>query len=114
MEKWRLEHVIEAWKKEREDSLRLEISEREDMLLRKNIRTWKIKVKMKYERRKNKEKWREKIDQQERIEIEKEKLHFELKMKELEVQGKSKPKPMPLDSSKTFDITKHIRLVPPF
>ena len=35
-------------------------------------------------------------------------------MKELELQGKSKPKSLPLDSSKTFDVTKHIRLVPPF
>ena len=48
------------------------------------------------------------------IEIEKEKLHFELKMKELELQGKSNSKPLPLDSSKIFDVTKHIRLVPPF
>ena len=35
-------------------------------------------------------------------------------MKELELQGKSKSKPLPLDSSKIFDVTKHIRLVPPF
>ena len=51
---------------------------------------------------------------EERIEIEKEKIHFELKMKELELQGTSIPKSLPLDSSKTFDVTKHIRLVPPF
>ena len=48
------------------------------------------------------------------IEIEKEKLQFELKMKELELQGKSKAKSLPLDTSKSFDVTKHIRLVPPF
>ena len=35
-------------------------------------------------------------------------------MKELELQGKSNPKPLPLDSSKTFDVTKHIGLIPPF
>ena len=35
-------------------------------------------------------------------------------MKELELQGTSKSKPMPLDSGKYFDVTKHIRLVPPF
>ena len=35
-------------------------------------------------------------------------------MKELELQGKSKPKSLLLDSSKTFDLTEHIRLVPPF
>ena len=33
-------------------------------------------------------------------------------MKELELEGK--PKPLPLDSGKYFDVTKHIRLVPPF
>ena len=27
---------------------------------------------------------------------------------------KTKPKSLPLDTSKTFDVTKHIRLVPPF
>ena len=53
-------------------------------------------------------------ERQERIEIEKEKLQFELKMKELELEGKSKSKPLPLDSGKSFDVTKHIRLVPPF
>ena len=57
---------------------------------------------------------REKLEQQERIEIQKEKLQFELKMKELELEGKSKSKPLPLDSGNFFDVTKHIRLVPPF
>ena len=35
-------------------------------------------------------------------------------MKELELEGKSKSKPLPLDSGKSFDVTQHIRLVPPF
>ena len=35
-------------------------------------------------------------------------------MKELELEGKSKSKHLPLDSGKSFDVTKHIRLVPPF
>ena len=35
-------------------------------------------------------------------------------MKELELQDKIKPKTLPLDTSKTFDVTKHIQLVPPF
>ena len=35
-------------------------------------------------------------------------------MKELELEGKSKSKTLPLDSGKSFDVTKHIRLVPPF
>ena len=34
-------------------------------------------------------------------------------MKELELQEKTKPKLLPLDTSKTFVVTKHIRLVPP-
>ena len=54
------------------------------------------------------------LETEARIEIEKEKIQFELKMKELELQGKSKPKSLPLDSSQTFDVTKHIRLIPPF
>ena len=57
---------------------------------------------------------RERLEHQERIEIDKEKLQFELKIKELELQGKSKSKPLPLDSGKSFDVTKHIRLVPLF
>ena len=35
-------------------------------------------------------------------------------MKELELEGKSKSKPLPLDSGKSFDVTKHIQLVPQF
>ena len=35
-------------------------------------------------------------------------------MKELELQGKSKLKPLPLDFGKSFDVRKHIRLVPLF
>ena len=54
------------------------------------------------------------FESDERIEIEKGKLQFELKMKALELQGKYKPKSLLLDSSKTFDVAKHIRLVPPF
>ena len=52
---------------------------------------------------------REKIEMDERIEIEKEKLQFQLKMKELELQERAKPK-----SSEVFDVTIHMRLVPPF
>ena len=67
---------------------------------------------------------KEKLEREERLEIEKEKLKFEnekererqfkLRMKEIELHDKSKPKSLPLDTSKTFDVTKHIRLVPPF
>ena len=53
-------------------------------------------------------------ERQDRIEIEKEKFEFQLKIKELELQDKIKPKTLPLDTSKNFDVTKHIGLVPPF
>ena len=35
-------------------------------------------------------------------------------MKEMEMQEKTTSKSLPLDSKKAFDVTKHIRLVPPF
>ena len=57
---------------------------------------------------------REKLEREERLEIDKEKLEFQLKMKQLELQYKTEPKSLPLDTSKIFDVTKHIRLVPPF
>ena len=56
---------------------------------------------------------KEKLEQEERIEVEKEKLQYSLKMKELELSSKSMP-PVSFDPSKVFDVTKHIRLVPPF
>ena len=106
MEKLRLEH---------EDKIRMETLEREDRLLREKLEHEKLRLEMEErEKEKQREMEREKLEQQERIEIEKEKLHFELKMKELELEGKSKSKPLPLDSGKSFDVTKHIRLVPPF
>ena len=110
MEKLRLEHEerLRREKEEREERIRLETIEREDRLLRQKIEMEER------EREKQREMEREKVEQQERIEIEKEKLHFELKMKELELEGKSKSKLLPLDSGKSFDVTKHIRLVPPF
>ena len=128
MEKLRLEHEnrirvenaereerLRREKEEREERIRLETLEREDRLLRQKIEMEER------EREKQREIERErleheklKLEAEERIEIEKEKLQFELKMKELELEGKSKSKPLPLDSGKSFDVTKHIRLVPPF
>ena len=103
-----LEERLRREKEQREDRIRLETLEREDRLLRQKIEMEER------EREKQREMEREKLEQQERIEIEKEKIQFELKMKELELEGKSKSKPLPLDSGKFFDVTKHIRLVPPF
>ena len=68
---------------------------------------------------------KEKLEREERLEIEKEKFKFEieekererqfqLRMKEIELNDKSKSKSLPLATSTVFDVTKHIRLVPPF
>ena len=110
MERLRLEHEdrIRAEKAEREERIRLETAEREERMHREKLEHEKLRLEMEVRER---EKERE---IQERIEIEKEKLDFQLKMKELELQEKTKPKILPLDTSKTFDVTKHIRLVPPF
>ena len=95
MHRERLEH----------DKIRLEMEEREKEKQREMERE-----KLEQEERLEKEK----IEREERLEIEKEKLEFQLKMKQLELQDKTKQKTLPLDTSKTFDVTKHIRLVPPF
>ena len=65
-----------------------------------------------------------KIEQERQMQIEREKLEFDseekererqynLRMKELEMQNKT-VKPQPLDFGVHLDVTKHIRLVPPF
>ena len=54
-----------------------------------------------------------KLEQEERFEVEKEKMQYSLKMIELEISSIFMP-PVSFDPSKVFDITKHIRLVPPF
>ena len=102
----KLKFEREREREEREDIIRQETLEREDRLLREKLEHEKLRLEME-EREKEKQR-----EMEECIEIEKEKLHFELKMKELELQDKSKP--LPLDSGKSFDVTKHIRLVPPF
>ena len=113
MEKLRLDRERE--KEEREDRIRMETMEREDRLLRQKIEMEeREKEKQREMERERLEHEKLKLEAEERIEIEKEKLQFELKMKELELEGKSKSKPLPFDSGKSFDVTKHIRLVPPF
>ena len=139
IEKMRFEHEerIRAEKAEREERIRAEKAEREERIrfetLEREERMHKQRLEMEErEKEKQREMEQEKLEheklrlemeererekereRQERIEIEKEKLEFQLKMKELELQDKIKPKTLPLDSSKTFDVTKHIRLVPPF
>ena len=110
---------IRAEKAEREERIRLETLEREE-------RMYKQRLEME-EREKEKQRALEyeKLEREERLEIEKEKLRFEneekererlfqLRIKEIEFKEKSKSKSLSSDTSKIFDVTKHIRLVPPF
>ena len=106
MHKQRLE--MEEREKEKQREIEREKLEREERLAKEKFEHEKLRLEMEERER---EKERERL---EHIEIEKEKLEFQLKMKELELQDKIKPKTLPLDTSKTFDVTKHIRLVPPF
>ena len=106
LEKERLEKQrqleIEKLEKQRELEERL-AKEKIDMEERE-------KAKQREMEEREKEKHREML---ERVELEKEKMHYEIKMKELELSSKSMP-PVSFDPSKVFDVTKHIRLVPPF
>ena len=126
---------IRAEKAEREERIRLETLEREERMHKqklemeerekekqRELEREKIELeKEKLERQERLEK--EKLEREERLEIEKEKLRFEneekererlfqLRIKEIEFNEKSKS--LSSDTSKIFDVTKHIRLVPPF
>ena len=128
---------IRAEKAEREERIRLETLEREERMHKqklemeerekekqRELEREKIELeKEKLEREERLEK--EKLEREERLEIEKEKLRFEneekererlfqLRIKEIEFNKKSKSKSLSSDTSKIFDVTKHIRLVPPF
>ena len=128
---------IRAEKAEREERIRLETLEREERMHKqklemeerekekqRELEREKIELeKEKLEREERLEK--EKLEREERLEIEKEKFKFEieekererqfqLQMKEIELNDKSKSKSLPLATSTVFDVTKHIRLVPPF
>ena len=105
-EKIRLE--MEEREKEKQREMEEREKEKQREMERKKLEHEKLRLEMEEREREKEREW------QERIEIEKEKLEFQLKMKQLELQDKTKPKTLPLDSSKTFDVTKHIRLVPPF
>ena len=128
---------IRAEKAEREERIRLETLEREERMHKqklemeerekekqRELEREKIELeKEKLEREERLEK--EKLEREERLEIEKEKLRFEnkekererlfqLRIKEIEFNEKSKSKSLSSDTSKIFDVTKHIQLVPPF
>ena len=103
LEKLRLEQEkLRMEMEERVQKERMEMEEREKEMERQ----------MQKERMEMEEREKEKERQ---IQIEREKIKFdtELRMKELEMQNMT-VKRQPLESGVHFDITKHIRLVPPF
>ena len=106
LEKQKLEFEREEKQKQREMEERLE---KERLEKQRQLEIEKLEKQRELEERLAKEK----LEQEERIEVEKEKLQYSLKMKELELSSKSMP-PVSFDPSKVFDVTKHIRLVPPF
>ena len=104
LEKLRLEQ--EERKLEREERIRVEQLEREE-------RMQKEKLEMEERIAKEKLLFQEKEKENERLLQEKEQeRQYNLRMKELEMQDKVRPKP--LDLGTHFDVTKHIRVVPPF
>ena len=86
--------------------------EQEKLKMEMEERVKEQEIQMQKERMEMEEREKEKERQ---MQIEREKLKFdtELRMKELEMQNMT-VKRQPLDSGAHFDITKHIRLVPPF
>ena len=99
----------EERKLEREERIRVEQLEREERMQKEKLAMEKEKLAMEKEKLEMEERiQKEKIEQAEK---EKER-QYNLRMKELEMQDKAKTKP--LDLGTHFDVTKHIRLVPPF
>ena len=99
----------EERKLEREERIRVEQLEREERMQKEKLAIEKEKLAMEKEKLEMEERiQKEKIEQAEK---EKER-QYNLRMKELEMQDKAKTKP--LDLGTHFDVTKHIRLVPPF
>ena len=121
---------IRAEKAEREERIRLETLEGEERMHKQRLemeeREKEKQRALEYEKLERQERLeKEKLEREERLEIEKEKLRFEneekererlfqLRIKEIEFNEKSKSKSLSSDTSKIFDVTKHIRLVPPF
>ena len=109
---------LEKLRLEQEEKIRVEQLEREERKLEREERMQKEKLEME-EREKEKERQiqRERLEMEERIQKEKleqaeKERQYNLRMKELEMEDKAKTKP--LDLGTHFDVTKHIRLVPPF
>ena len=113
LEKLKLEQEerIRLEQLEREERIRVEQLERDERLQKEKLAIEKEKLEM--EERIAKEKLLFQEKENERLLQEKEKeRQYNLRMKELEMQDKVKTKP--LDLGTHFDVTKHIRLVPPF
>ena len=117
---------IRAEKAKREERIRLETFEREERMHKQKLEMEEREEEKQRELEREKiELEKEKLEREERLEIEKEKFKFEIeekererqfqiRMKEIELNDKSKSKSLPLATSTVFDVTKHIRLVPPF
>ena len=100
---------LEKLRLEQEERIRVEQLEREERKLEREERMQKEKLAMEKEKLEMEERiQKEKLEQAEK---EKER-QYNLRMKEIEMQDKVKTKP--LDLGTHFDVTKHIRLVPPF
>ena len=108
------QRAFEEREKEKQRELEREKLEMEERLEKERLEKQRQLVIERLEKQRKLEERlaKEKIEQ-ERIEVEKEKLQYSLKMKELEISSKSMP-PVSFDPSKVFDVTKHIRLFPPF
>ena len=119
LEKLKLEQEerIRVEQLEREERIRVEQFEREERMQKEKFereeRMQKEKLEMEERIAKEKLLFQEKEKENERLLQEKEQeRQYNLRMKELEMQDKVKAKP--LDLGTHFDVTKHIRLVPPF
>ena len=87
-----------------------------ELEIQKQIELEKLRLEQERQMQKERMEMEEREKEKERqMQIEREKLKFdtELRMKELEMQNMT-VKRQPLDSGIHFDITKHIRFVPPF
>ena len=93
------------------EKLRLE---QENLIIEQERQMQKERMEMEEIVQKERMEMEEREKEKERqMQIEREKFDTELRLKELEMQNKT-VKPQPLDFGVHFDVTKHIRLVPPF
>ena len=90
-----------------------------ELEIQRQIQLEKLKLEQERKLEREEQMQREKLEIEERIQKEKlgqaekeKERQYNLRMKELEMQNKVKTKP--LDVGSHFDVTKHIRLVPPF